>query len=200
MMNSRIFRQCRRILLVVGFSVLSGCSVYEHEERYFEGVIEDFVLFGYGLWNRITTREVTVEEVREIFAEHQDVMMSIVQTCEQYPGINIISTKYTYFPGEDEVGPEMAAVLELIRSKMAEIPASKVVCARWQNIGTKPLGGVSFVVYAGGLSRSGKSKSIVYRTEWLQKNSPLTEEQLDSHGYIELLDKGWYILVSVEKS
>ena len=198
MLQSRIFRRYRGILLAGALALLCSCSVYEDDEGYFEGVIDYFVFNGYLLWMLITKpREVTVEDMQEMFAEHRDVMMGIVQTCEEYPRINrIYVDEGDEFYGEGEVGLELTTVVESVRSSLAEIPASQVICGRRHNVEGNPLSVVSFVVYAIGLSVSGTLKTIDYRTEWLQISSPLTWDQMQRRGYIEMLDEGWYIYVS----
>lgn len=195
MLKNRITRRYR-VLLVLILLVLGGCSGRLYEAVKTELEFQFFLL--YGLWERITSREVTVEDMREMFTEHRDLMMHIVQTCEEYPRIRKIYVEEgeEYFYGSGETGMEMVAVLESIRARMTKIPASSVSCFRPHNIDGKPLATVSFVVYAVGLSVSGTLKAIDYRTLWSQNNAPLTEEQMEKREYIGQLDKGWYIHVS----
>jgi len=143
-------------------------------------------------------REVTVEDMQEIFAEHRALMVSIVQTCEEYPRIYRVYAENgtdDYY-GEGEASLELSGVVESVRGKINEIPASQIICWRQNNVEGNPLSAVSFVVYAAGLSVSGTLKTIDYRTEWLQKSNPLTSDQMTKRGYIEILDKGWYVYVS----
>ena len=198
MLQSRIFRRCRGTLLAGALALLCSCSVYKDDEGFFEGVIDYFAFNGYLLWMLITKPpEVTVEDMGEMYAEHPEVMMSIVHVCEGHPRIyRIYADEGVEYYGEGEVGLELTTVVNSVRSSLAEIPASQVICWRRHNVEGTPLSAVSFVVYAAGLSVSGTLKRIDYRTEWLLKSSPLTWDQMISRGYIEMLDEGWYIYVS----
>lgn len=195
MLSSRIFRRCRGALLAAVL-LLCSCSVYEDDERYFEGVVDFFIINGYLLWMLVTKPpEITVEDMRGMFAEHRGVMEDIVQTCEEHPRINRIYAEdgeEDYY-GEGEVGPELAVAIESVRVQMREISASLVTCSRWHNVENKPLGVVSFVVYAAGLSVSGVLRKISYRTEWSQNHSQLSKEMLEERGYHNLPEAGWYI-------
>ncbi len=141
------------------------------------------------------SRRPSVAGLIELFSKKNKLMIDIVAACESNPAIRRVGVKDGAVSFYDQAYSysDFKPVIDAIRLALLELSASSVECGRRGDFEGNPLSVVSFVMYSSGLSVSGSLMGILYRTEWSKNNNPITSDQIESRGYIELSKEGWYV-------
>ncbi len=178
-----------KVLCLLSLSSLSGCADNEDDRKWgvFSEAIEREI--------EQPQKEVNISDLIDLFLNKHRLMMSVVATCETNPKIRRIGIKdgSTSFYGKSFSGPEFETATDSTRLALSELSSSSVSCGRRGDFDGDPLAIVSFVMYASGISVSGSSLGILYRTEWSRTNNPVTKEQVKARGHTALPKEGWYV-------
>lgn len=188
-MLSRTISIVIKFLCLSGLSILSACNDSEGGKNWsiFSEAIEQEM--------EKSPRELSVSNLVELFSNKHMLMMGVVATCKNNPAIRRVGIKNgaVSFYGKGNLASDFESVVDTTKSALSELTASSVDCGRRGDFEGNPLAVVSFVMYSSGLSISGSSLGVVYKTEWSRNNNPITEEQIKSRGYMELDKEGWYV-------
>lgn len=176
------------VFSLLGMSVLSGCGENESDKSWqiFKEAVE--------LEGENPPKEVNISDLVELFSNKSMLMIDLVAMCEDNPAIRRVGIKEdaVSFYGE-HYSSDLQYVVDDTKSTLFELSASSVDCGRRGDFDGNPLAVVSIVMYASGLSVSGSSLGIIYRTEWSRKNNPTTKQTIELRGYNELTKDGWYV-------
>lgn len=187
-MLSRTIRVVATLLCLFGLLILSACSESEGGKDWnvFSETIEQEM--------EQPPRKVSISNLIRLFSNKHILMMKLVTVCENNPAIRRVGAKdgAVTFYGAGHSHSDYESIINMTKAVLSEIEASSIDCGRRGDFEENPLAVVSFVMYASGLSVSGSSLGIVYKTEWSRKNNPITEAQVKSRGYTELDKAGWY--------
>jgi hypothetical protein len=188
-MLSRIISIVTKVLCLSFFSALSACNESEGGKSWniFSEAIEHEM--------ERSPKELSISNLEESFAKNYVLMMEMVDICEKNPAIRRIGAKdgKVSFYGEGHSPSDFETVIDTARSLLSVFSASAVDCGRRGDVEGNPLAVVSFLVYSSGLSISGSSSGIVYKTDWSRKSNPISEEEIQSRGYTDLDKEGWYV-------
>jgi hypothetical protein len=179
------------VICLLGISILTSCGENEKESDKSWNVFKEAVEQD----GENHPREVSVSDLKELFSNKSELMISLVRMCEDNPAIRRvgINDDAVSFYGKGHTSSDFMQVAGKTKSTLFELSASSVECGRRGDFDGNPLAVVSFVMYASGLSVSGSSLGIIYRTEWSRKNNPITKQNIESMGYTELAKEGWYV-------
>ena len=184
----------RRIIFnlrFMGFLIISciaGCGEYSANPSW--------QLFNQAIDDREDKVEISTEELKAIFDTKRALMEEVVFQCTKQPAIRRIGGDSVSYYGEAPApeNEEMAEAIKSIKDSLIALDASSASCGRRGDYENDPLAVVTLVFSSSGLSVSGSSTRIVYRTEWSMLNSNNDETRLEEYGHIPLDVKGWYIV------
>jgi hypothetical protein len=162
-------------LIFFCFFLLTGCSYLEFIFGAFEENKEPY----------------SEADMRKLFIKNHDVLKKLIATCEQTPKLRRVRLE-----GDTEGFDtnENSEIIIKIREEMESAQLIGLHCERLYNFVDNPLAGVSFILFASGLSVSGVSQGIYYETDKMRELFPSTNNDMFSE-YEPLNIKGWSLYI-----